>query len=477
MNNEDNFDIQRRKALQKMTGLGMGSMLLSALPSSLLAQSVSSDYRALVCLFSLGGMDHNDTILPYDQAQYDQLRSVRQGLFSSYSSLGSGASRSLESLLPLNPSDQLATEGRRYAVPSELGPLRELFDAEELAFIGSVGALVEPTDRDSFENRSVAIPPSLFSHNDQQNYWQGLAPEGAKAGWGGRFMDSLNQRGLVGDERFGAISTVPNPLFVASDQLPNYFISKNGPTGIELETRSRLLGRGAEMNAVRARLSEWFRADFQNGSLLEKDVQQVQREAILAADDYRLEFSSAPQFNTTFPASGYGPQLANVAKAIRISSAFGMQRQIFFVGVGGFDTHKDQAERLPGKQAEIANSVKAFRDAMKEVGMWNNVTLFSAADFGRTMIENGSGTDHGWGGHHFVTGGGVRGGRMLGRFPEYDTNGAEYTKSRARLIPSVSIEQYSASLGDWFGVEPGAIDAILPNLANFGNRRLDLFKS
>ncbi len=475
---QENFNPKRRELLAALAGAGMSGLFMSAVGSrSAYAQAADfSDYKALVCVFSRGGMDHNDTILPFDQPHYDQMASVRQTLMNAYATLGTDASRARSTLLPLTPSDQLATEGRKYAVPRELAPLRELFNEEELVFIGSVGALVEPTDRNSYESRSVKLPPALFSHNDQQNYWQGLEPEGARTGWGGRFMDSLHARNMVGDERFGAISTSGTNLFSAAIEVPSYVIPPKGPSKLAVERVTSLLGSEDEMNRVRQKLSTWFRAEYDDASsMLGSDYQQLQRESMLAGDDYELEFTNSADFGVSFPVTAYGKRLKNVAKSIRIANAFGMKRQIFFVDAGGFDTHANQHENLPGMQASLASSVKAFRDAMVEIGMWNNVAVFSAADFGRTLIENGPGTDHGWGGHHFITGGSVRGGRMLGRFPAYDFNGPEYTKSRARLIPSVAIEQYSATLGDWFGVDSASIQYALPNLSNFSQRSLDVF--
>ena len=113
---------------------------------------------------------------------------------------------------------------------------------------------------------------------------------------------------------------------------------------------------------------------------------------------------------------------------------------------------------------------------MIEAGAWNDVTVFSGADFGRTLVANGSGTDHGWAGHHFVTGGDVRGRRILGRMPQFNPEGEEHTESRARLIPSVSIEQYSATLGRWLDVDDTTINSVMPNLANIAVQDLDFFK-
>jgi uncharacterized protein (DUF1501 family) len=162
---------------------------------------------------------------------------------------------------------------------------------------------------------------------------------------------------------------------------------------------------------------------------------------------------------------------------ISVRSMLAANRQIFFVGMGGFDTHNNQAGDLPGLHAELAGGLSAFRDAMVELGAWNDVTLFTMSDFGRTLNDNGDGTDHGWAGHHFVMGGDVRGQRILGDIAAPDPDSEAFTSSRARLIPGISVEQYAASLGGWFGLDRGAIEDVLPNLANFAGADLDLFPS
>ncbi len=475
--------MQRRDFLATLaaTGLGGNALFNSQLMNHALAAegTFESDYKALVCVFMVGGMDHNDTILPYDEAEYAQMRSVRTGLFDAYSALGGTYSRDRSALLPIDPINNEAVEGRRFAVPQQLSGLKDMFDDEELCFVGSVGSLIEPTTRTTYANKSVQLPPSLFSHNDQRNYWQGLATEGAKAGWGGRFIDALGASGQIGDSsRFASISTAGNNLFASGNKTSVFQIgSKKMPT-LNVEDNKSLLGNNAHMDQVRARLFNYFRdnrADHAN--LLASDYHQLQSDALLAGDQFRDQFNSAAEFQTSFPSNFYGPQFQNVAKSIRVAKAFGLRRQIYFIAAGGFDTHATQSENLPWRQASLSDSLRAFSTAMKEVGLWNNVTVFSAADFGRTLVSNESGTDHGWGSHHFIAGGRVKGKRIVGKMPRYNPDGEEYTKSRARLIPTVPIEQYSATLGKWMGVTDASIDMTLPNLNNFSTRTLDVFNS
>ena len=469
----------RRQFLQALSTVALGGTTLTDWGTSpVFANTGTDDYRALVCVFMFGGMDHNDFVLPYDEIEYDQLRAVRSDIFDAYATQASGQSRDRTALLPLTPLDNLATEGRQYAVPQEMADMRALFDEEDLLFVGSVGPLIEPTNRLSYEAGSVALPPSLFSHNDQQNYWQGLAVEGAQTGWGGRFVDALRHQGQLGQEDlFASISTAGNSLFSSGEDTSIFQVASDSISGPEIEERRHLLGYSDAMDTLRTRLAHYFRSQsFNHTHFMASDAQALQSRALTAIDRFGSEYNGLSPFTTSFPSGFYGIQFQRVANAIRASRALGARRQIFFIGAGGFDTHSNQASDLPWRQASLSTGLRAFSNALKEVGLWDNVTTFSGADFGRTLVANGSGTDHGWGAHHFVAGGSVRGRRLIGRMPQYNPDGLEYTESRGRLIPSVSIEQYSASLGTWLGVDDTTVNAVLPNLSNFVNRDLDLFQ-
>ncbi|MEL7447481.1 MAG: DUF1501 domain-containing protein, partial [Pseudomonadota bacterium] len=183
----------------------------------------------------------------------------------------------------------------------------------------------------------------------------------------------------------------------------------------------------------------------------------------------------AAGLSTVFPDTALGGKMKAIAETIAVRSSLNMNRQIFYATVGGFDTHSNQVDELPALHAEIAGAVAAFRTAMQEVSAWNDVTVFTGSDFGRSIIGNGDGTDHGWGGHHFVAGGSVVGKTIYGDMTGFDINGAngeQYVSRRGILIPQVSVDQYAATLGRWFGLDAGELVAALPNLANFDQKDL-----
>ena len=176
-------------------------------------------------------------------------------------------------------------------------------------------------------------------------------------------------------------------------------------------------------------------------------------------------------------------QLHLVARLIASRERLGMRRQVFFVLMGGWDTHSDQLERQPALLSALNAAVGMFQGAVDELGLANSVTGFTASDFGRTLTSNGNGTDHGWGGHAFAFGGAVDGGRVIGRTPSYavrdnpDDAGEEDGSFAGRLIPEISVTQYAATLSRWMGMDEADIAAAMPDLANFAERDLGLFGS
>ena len=467
----------RREFLASTSALGFASSLglLSGLTASQSFAADTTGYKALVCVFLFGGMDHADTIIPFDQSSYNQLRSARSGLFNAYNSSNANSSRNRGNLLNLSPINSSALGGRQYALPPQLSPLRTMFNDDDLAIVGSVGPLIQPTTRAQIDNNSVPLPARLFSHNDQQSTWQSLGTEGQVFGWGGRFLDTILGADPNLNSRFAAITASSNSVFLSGQNIqPASIASGNAPRVNAINIRS-IIGSGSGFDPARQRLFDYLRrSDLGQGNAFARDLSTLQAEGVAAGDDFANALDSA-SLNTNFPSTSLGQQLNSVANAISVRNTLeltGTNRQVFFVGIGGFDSHSDQTATLPGLHTEIANAVSSFRQAMIELGVWNDVTLFTASDFGRTLPDNGDGTDHGWAGHHFVAGGAVRGQRIFGNLPSSDASTNEYTRSRGRLIPTVSVEQYAATLGRWFGLNDNELDAALPNLANFSTRDL-----
>lgn len=460
--------INRRDFLRSASAMAVSAGMLGSLTSNHAFAADTQGYKALVCVFLFGGMDHNDTILPMDPTSYELFSQRRPELMESYNYRSTSSSRHINNLLPLQPNNGIDLQGRNYGLPSQLQPLHDLFNNQELAIVGSVGPLVEPVTRTQFQGRSVALPKRLFSHNDQQSTWMALNVEGARIGWGGRLLDSVLANDNSLNPSFMGISTNANSTFLSGETTTGFSVSSNGQVKVNPVEQRGILGSANHYNGARERLSAFLQqADLGNNNVFEQDASRLQARGVTNGSQFADAFASVPQFATAFPTTGLGRQLKTVAETIAVRDSLDAKRQVFFVGIGGFDSHSDQAQTIPALHTQIAGGIKAFRDAMVEQGLWNDVTLFTASDFGRTLNGNGDGTDHGWGGHHFVAGGSVQGGNIYGHLPSPDTGSSDYTDNRGRLIPRVSVEQYAATMGNWFGLEQNRLAQAFPNLANF----------
>ncbi len=460
-----------RREFLLTSGLGgLSGLLGTALPG--ISRATPTDYRALVCVFLKGGLDHADTILPVDQASYDQLAAVRPNLLGGYAGLGADVSRARGDLLPLQPDNAAAFGGREFGLPPNMAPLAQLFNDGEAAVVGNVGPLIEPTDRTAFEQASVPLPTRLFSHNDQQSTWMALGVEGAQVGWGGQFADAVLAANPGNNPLYTAVSADAPDTFLASETSRQFIVAAgNFSRRIDLVESDFLIGgNNPRFDAPRQAVQAFFdRAEFGHSDLYRRDYAQISAAGVANARAYD---DAVADFNAPFPASKLGQQLKVIAQTIAASGPLGVSRQIFYASLGGFDTHSNQANDLPPLQSQIAEAFAAFRDALVSINRWNETVLFTASDFGRTTIDNGDGTDHGWGGHHFVLGGSVNGRNIFGQIPSPNVTLPQYTSKSGRLIPTVSIEQYGATLGRWLNIGDPALAAVFPNLQNFANTDL-----
>ena len=456
---------------------GLGAMAQAAQA----AVAAPNDYKALVCLFMYGGNDAHNWIVPLDAAHHALYRNARGGYADE--SQGGLALRPSE-LTEINPGDGQAN-GRRFGMAKELAPLTALYNAGRAAVVANVGPLLRPTTKQQFINE-VGLPPKLFSHNDQQSTWQASAPEGASHGWAGLMADLFSD--FNSNPMFSSVSATGNTVLLAGRKVVQYQVGPNGSVTMRgLGPRDdHIHASYAAPASLRALL-----ADAGSGAL-RKELVRVMQRSITADVSFR-----AMVMNTLvpdLPALSYGAmplghpgqlsddplakQLRMVARIIRANGVLGMKRQVFMVSIGGFDNHDQLNREQPALMRRVAQSIQWFQSAL-DAELQNNVTLFTASDFGRTMASNGKGSDHGWGAHHFAVGGAVRGGRIVGTFPRTalstpnEDNPDEV--GSGRLLPSTSVDQFAAALGRWFGVPETGLDAVLPNLAQFRQRDIGLF--
>jgi uncharacterized protein (DUF1501 family) len=429
--------------------------LLASTPGLAHSQMIGSygpfgDYKALVCVFLFGGNDSFNMLVPTSPGEYAAYQASRQNL-----------AIPSEQLLDINP--VTGAENMSFGVHPAMTGIRDMFESGQGAFIANVGPLVEPTTRDQFLNGSVAIPPQLFSHNDQQDQWHSLKGNAtSKTGWAGRVADLISG-GVTGQQMATNASLFGTSLFQSAEETVAYVMGPTGPVPF--------LGFSSDPDDIlyQQRLTVERIVNAQYGTVYERGFADVQRRAIAAADSVSAAIEDETT-NTAFPASQLGSQLETVARLILAQDDLQMERQVFFVAAGGFDSHDNQNQDQPGLLGGISDAISAFQAEMASQNLAQDVTVFTASDFGRTLTSNGDGTDHAWGGHAFVAGGAVAGQAIYGDYPVPEIGGP-LDVGGGRFIPTTSADQYAATLARWFGIDDADLDVVAPNLVNFGANR------
>jgi uncharacterized protein (DUF1501 family) len=437
------------------------------------AQDTFSDYKALVCLFLSGGNDSNNLVVPTLANEYSNYAAIRQNL-----ALPSSAVLGINSLNP---------DGHTYGLHPVCTELQTLFNEQKLALLFNVGPLLYPMSRDQYRNGSLPKPPQLFSHSDMVTHWQTSLPDQPpRTGWGGRIADLLHPQQLdlingvpgVNAAKIAMCTSLAGAnTFEVGGTFQQYHVSTSGAVTLSSVT-------GGRLQAVKDILA--IPSSVVN-NLQRQAYSDVIQGAIATGDTLNTAIANTAATNfwpTPFPNTSLGNQLKMVARLIegRGPSELNMRRQIFFVSVGGYDTHTSQVgntaaptDPTVGPHANLLNEVSeamfAFQRAMEFLNVGNSVTTFTASDFGRTFPTNGQGSDHGWGSHHLIMGGAVRGQRTYGTFPVHQINGPDDT-STGRWIPRVSVDQYAATLAKWFGVSNTYIPTIFPNIGRFATADL-----
>jgi uncharacterized protein (DUF1501 family) len=412
-----------------------------------LAQS-TTDYKALVCVFLYGGNDANNTLIQFDTAGYNNYSTIRGPL-----------------AIPQNQLLQLGALPN-FALNPNLPDIATLFNNKNAAIVANVGTLVEPTTKAQYL-AGQTVPTNLFSHPDQQLEWQNAAQSGATStGWAGRIADTISSSYNPG-------SSIPMITSVAGDTL---FCNGSASTPVSVSP-GNLGGAscsegttecGAQLATAQALLQ------FSSGLTLVQADNSITGNAYNYANVLTAATASVTPLKTVFPTgNGLAAQLQQIAQIIQVRAALGVSRQIFFCGIGNFDTHSNQLALQNALLASISPALSAFYNATVEMGVQNSVTSFTMSDFSRTFQPNSNtGTDHAWGSHHIVMGGAVKGGQMYGTFPTLALNGPDDSGSNGRWVPSTGSVQYAATLASWFGVSAAQMPTIFPNIGSFASANL-----
>jgi uncharacterized protein (DUF1501 family) len=467
---------QRRDFLRRASALGssLGVVGLGGLAAlAPMRTARAAEYKALVCVFLYGGNDGCNAVVPTDVTRHQQYSNVRGAL-----ALPRG------SLLQLSGSD--------FGLHPSLSALTPLWAEGKLAPLFNVGPLYAPLTKAEYRSAGAGaaiVPENLFSHSDQQLLWEsGTTDAQARTGWGGRAAQRLATTNPVislgGNGRFGlSSSAVPLVLPEPGDTFGAFSIQTADLTWAPMRARKDAIDamytQSADVTlaaAYQAQQRDAFAISERLGAL-------VKRAPGSAGTTAAIDAAFAPITVGGRITTPLGRQLYQTAKLIDGRATVQGDRQIFFAQQGGFDTHGNQiaGSALDGEHMRLLKSLgdamACFHNAMKGIGLADSVTLFTQSDFGRTFKPNSSnGTDHAWGNHHLVLGGAVRGGKTYGTYPTLalggpDDVGEQTWEQQGRWIPTTSVDQYAATLLAWFGADAGSLDAILPNLRNFGSAR------
>ncbi len=457
--NDKEAIMDKRQFLKSLLASSVGLTSYAAVGKQLsminaAAKSTSLDgYKALVCIFLYGGNDSYNMLVPTEASDYQIYSDVRQNL-----------AIARDTLQPLTTVSSLP-----YAlgVPGYMSPLASLFHQGRLAFVNNVGPLVQPTSKSDINNGLAKLPPQLFSHNDQQKLWETAGSNlNDLTGWAGRMAD------LITDTSSNAISM--NISLAGNNVMQTGNLAQ--PYSMTAEGAPMFGALNPQQNWNQKRIELFDQLIALDNHSLGNSYKSIINRARSNSLMINQALDQLPSLNTIFEQDVLSQELAMTTQLIAARNALSMNRQVFFIGFGGWDTHDRQLQDHPRLLATLSSALTRFNEALDELGLADSVTTFTASDFGRTLTSNGDGTDHGWGGHQMVMGGAVNGGQLYGQMPELALNSND-DFGDGRMIPTTASEEYGAQLAKWFGLSESEISQIFPTLSRFDQNNLNFLSN
>jgi uncharacterized protein (DUF1501 family) len=456
----------RTASLASMAGISASPFILGLNSMAAMAQgSGATGYKALVCVFLQGGNDGHGTVIATDPTSFAAFTQARSG--------APGLAYPQSELLPI--ALKTPQSGRTFALNPALVGMQNLFNAGRAAIVANTGTLIAPATKAQVNAASVPLPASLFSHFDQTAAWQAIASNGGSAehvGWGGAVADLIESMNMNSNSMFTCISTAGIALFLSGQTSFQLNVTSAGPIPIGgmAQPAFGLPASNPLASILTADETNLFAKEY--GVVVNRSLQA---QALLASSMLPAGAGGVPNppqyldpVTSKLVDNPLAVSMQTVARIIGGRASLGVNRQIFYVQLGSFDTHNNQAIQHAQLLTQLGSAFEYFDGLMTAAGLGNQVTSFTASDFGRTLTCNSDGTDHGWGSHHFVVGGAVQGQDMYGQYPVIGVDQANDVGA-GRLIPTTAVDQYAGTLASWFGLSDGQVREVFPNFANFGS--------
>ncbi|OLQ89718.1 hypothetical protein BIY21_14880 [Vibrio ponticus] len=436
--------VSRRNFLK---GAAMGSLAVPTMlasPFGFAGDESRLGSKALVYVLLDGGNDAAQMVIPTSEINYQEYQSIRPEIAL------------LKEELHAIPAKGLDRYGREVTLGlhPQMSALAKVFNDLDATVVVNSGVLREPLTKLEAETEGYRLPPFLFSHNSQRSEWaKGAVGQSLTTGWAGRMMDVIHT----------STGTAISPLFSHAGDAQLLRASALNQNIIRGENIAKL-------NASKTMLphmDDYFNSA--SGDAFDNTLLNIGKDSIHVAGALIDTINNIDDAEDVplYPDTMLGTQFRITSRLIRQSAELGHGRQVFFLRLGGFDTHANQAEVLDENYLQLSEAMAAFNDHLKTLGLHNDVITVTMSDFGRCLHSNGTGTDHGWGGHQILMGGDIDGAQFVGTFPEYKIDGLDVYE-RGRLLPTTAADQVNISLAKWFGLtSEAAINHVFPNHKNF----------
>lgn len=435
--------INRRTFLSYVSKAGLAGasapLWLDLVSSRAFAQA-GAGYKAVVLVSLPGGCDGNNVLIPLDPAEFNQYAALR----------GPNLMIQRGDVIPLPGT----LNGKTYGLHPSLKNVAALYGQRRSLMVANVGPIKAPATKAQLLADATLLPEALLSHPSQLAQWESASTLASPTtGWGGRVADQFaTQSGSLPP----MIDAGPASIFTVGQTVQGIAVQADGgdlvalPTGMDAAILSVAQAESQSVNAIISKAAQLR-------------VMSAQQQIVL-----KQAQAAGSGLATAFPGSGFGNVLKTIAQVISGRSVVGATRQIFYCTQGAYDFHENQWVAHAANLADLDAGLGAFMKALDELGLTNQVLVCTHSDFNRTMQMNSTyGTDHAWGNHQMILGGGVQGGRILGSMPALEIGGSADLNSQGTWIPTTSVTQMTAGIGGWMGLNGSQLSTVFPDLGNF----------